>query len=302
MMKLNWKRLGVITSLSLSLIVAGCGDTDNDGKTESADNYSKEMEYTVTGIEPGAGQTETNEEAFSLYDSLDGWEQELSSTGAMLTKLGEAIDNEEPIIVSAWSPHYMFAKWDIKYLEDPEGVFGEEQQFSTITRKGFEEDFPEAYTIIDQFFWELEDVENALLETQDKEVEQVAQDWVDDNRDTVDEWIEGVDSVDSTPIEIALMSWDAEEFVSNIAGVVLEEKGYDVTLTPVDPAILFESLATGDADFTVSPSLPATHGNLYEEHKDDLVDLGANLKGNKIGLAVPSYMDIDSLEDLEPKE
>src|SRR5699024_11416435 len=115
---------GVQTCGLPSFIVASCGSHDGDAQSKS--KVSKEMEYTRTGIEPGAGQTETNEEAISAYDSLDGWEQELSSTGAMLTELSEAIDNEEPIIVSAWSPHYMFAEWDIKYLEDPEGVFGEE--------------------------------------------------------------------------------------------------------------------------------------------------------------------------------
>ena len=300
MMNSNWKKLGVVAVLSLSLIVAGCGS--NDGDAQSKSNVSKEMEYTITGIEPGAGQTETNEEAISAYDSLDGWEQELSSTGAMLTELSEAIDNEEPIIVSAWSPHYMFAEWDIKYLEDPEGVFGEEQYFTTIARKNLKDEMPEAYTIIERFEWELTDVEEALVETQEKEVDEVAQDWVDNNQDTVAEWTEGVNSVDGTPIELVLIPWEAETFISEIAKVVLEKQGFDVTLTPVDPAILFEAIATSDADASLAPSMPVTHSHLYAEYEDEFEDLGANLKGNKIGLAVPSYMDIDSIKDLQPKE
>lgn len=300
MFNVKWRRLGIITGLSLSLMIAGCGPEDGNAQAEG--NVSEQMDYTITGIEPGAGQSETNEEALEVYDSLNGWEQELSSTGAMLSELGEAIDNEEPIIFSAWSPHYMFAEWDIKYLEDPEGLFGEEQQFSTIARENLKEDMPEAYTILERLEWELEDVETALVETQEKEVEEVAEAWVEENQDIVDEWVEGVEQVDGTPIELVLIPWDAETFISNVAKVALEQQGFDVTLTPVDPAIMFEAIATGDADASVSPSMPSTHGVLYDEYEGEFEDLGANLKGNKIGLAVPSYMDIDSIEDLQPKE
>lgn len=159
---------------------------------------------------------------------------------------------------------------------------------------------PEAYTIIDRFNWELADVEAALLEAQEKDFEEVAQEWVDENQETVAEWTEGIEPVDGTEIELVLTPWDAEAFTSNVAKIVLEQQGFVVTLTPVDPAIMFESIVTGDADASLAPWMPATHGALYAEHEGDFEDLGPNVEGAKIGLAVPSYMDIDSIEDLEP--
>ncbi|MFC2949227.1 glycine betaine ABC transporter substrate-binding protein [Virgibacillus sediminis] len=296
----KWKKLGVIAGLSLSLIAAGCGTSGGDAQTETS--VSEEMEYTITGIEPGAGQTETNEIALSEYDSLAGWQQELSSTGAMLTELDDAIDKEEPIVISAWSPHYMFANWDIKYLEDPKGIYGEEESITTIARKGLKEDMPEAHTILDRFEWELADVESGLLEAQEKSFEEVAQEWVNENQETVAEWTEGVDPVDGTPIELVLTPWDAETFTNNIAKVILEQQGYSVTLTPVDPAVMFEAIADGSADASLAPWMPSTHGELYAEYEGQFEDLGPNVDGAKIGLAVPAYMDIDSIEDLEPKE
>ncbi|MDY0410377.1 glycine betaine ABC transporter substrate-binding protein [Paracerasibacillus soli] len=83
---------------------------------------------------------------------------------------------------------------------------------------------------------------------------------------------------------------------------VLEQQGFEVTITDVDPAIMFQAIANGDADATVAPWLPTTHGFLYEEHKEDVLDLGVNLNGTKNGIAVPAYMDIDSIEDLPSKE
>jgi glycine betaine/proline transport system substrate-binding protein len=265
------KKLGVIAGLSLSLVAAGCGsDESNDSGDEQAEastNYSEEMEYQITGIEPGAGQTETNETAIKEYESLAGGEQETSSAAAMLTALGEAIDNEEPIVVAAWSPHYMFAKYDIKYLEDPKKVFGEEEHITTIVREGLEEDMPGAYTILDRVHWELSVFEEALLAAQemDFDFEQVAQDWVDENQDKVDEWTEGVDPVDGKSIELVLTPWDAENFSTNVTKIVLEEQGFDVKLTPVDPSVMFGAIASGDSDATLSPWMPATHGALYEE-------------------------------------
>ncbi|ASN06298.1 glycine betaine ABC transporter substrate-binding protein [Virgibacillus necropolis] len=306
MFSFKWKRLGIIAGLSLSLVAAGCGqeDTANDGGDKATTNVSEELEYTITGIEPGAGQTETTNKTISEYESLAGWEQKTSSSGAMLTQLGDAINNEEPIIVAAWSPHYMFAKWDLKYLEDPKGIFGEEEYITTIARKGLKDDMPKAYTILDRFHWELSEMESALLKAQEMnfDFEAVAQEWVDENQKTIAEWTEGVDSADGTSLKLVTTPWDTEQFSANVAKIVLEQQGFDVELTSVDPAIMFESIASGEADASLSPWMPATHGAFYEEYEGQFEDLGANVTGARIGLAVPSYMDIDSIEDLKPAE
>lgn len=299
---IKWKNAGILAGLSLTLAVAGCGSdaSSNDGES----SISKEMNYEITGIEPGAGQTQTNETAIEEYESLAGWKQETSSAAAMLTELEAAMANEEPIVVAAWSPHFMFAKFDIKYLEDPKQVFGEAEAITTLTRTGLEEDMPEAYTILDRFNWELEVFQDALLLAQemDFDYEAVAQKWVEENPDKVAEWVEGVEDVDGTSIDLVMTSWDAENFSTNVAKIVLEQKGFNVSLTPVDPAIMFSAIASGDADATLSPWMPATHGDMYDQYEGEFDDLGPNLEGARIGLAVPSYMDIDSLEDLEPAE
>lgn len=299
MLSIKSKKLIILIGSSLTLFFTGC--SANESEAESQDSISEEMNYTITGLEPGAGQSETNEIAIEAYDSLDGWEQSLSSTGAMLTELDDAIAQEEPIVITAWSPHYMFAKWDIKFLEDPQGIYGEEESTRAIVRSDLKDDIPEAYTILERLGWELSDLEEALLEAEEKEFDEVAQDWVDKNQETVAEWTEGVKPVDGIPIEFVSTSWDDAMFTANVANIVLEQQGFDVTLTPVDPAVLFEAIATGDADASLSPWIPGTHGEFYDQYEDDFEDIGPIFTGNKIGLAVPSYMDIDSIEDLDPK-
>jgi len=304
------KRLGIISGLSATLVLAACGgsgddateDTGDDGASDSPEvNYGEETGYAITGIEPGAGVFKASEAAVEEYD-LEGWEVQASSSGAMATALGEAYNNEEPIIVTGWSPHWKFAKYDLKYLDDPKGVFGEAETINTMVREGLEDDMPEAYEVLNNFYWEPEDLEEVMLKVSDgADPREAGQEWIDDNEDTVAEWTEGVDEVDGEPIELVYVEWDTEVGSTNMIGLVLEDLGYDVTVTPLDNAVMWEAVATGDADAMVAAWLPGTHGDLFEEYEDQLIDLGPNLEGAKIGLVVPEYMDIDSIEDLDTK-
>lgn len=279
------------------LTLAACGDS----KEESSGNISEDVDYTITGIEPGAGVFQASEDAIEDYD-LDGWEVQASSSGAMATELGEAIKDEKPIIVTGWSPHWKFSEYDLKYLEDPENTFGDEEDISTMVREGLEEDEPEAYKVLDQFSWTTDDLEAVMLDVHEgAEPEEAAANWIEENQDKVDSWTEGTSEVSDNEIELVYVNWDTEISSTNVVGHVLEELGYDVTLTAVDNAIMWEAIAKGEADGMVAAWLPGTHGELYEDHKDSLVDLGPNLEGAKIGLVVPEYMDIDSIEDLEAK-
>lgn len=303
------KRLGIISGLSATLLLAACGGGTEDDATEGTDGdsgdsdvkYGEEMDYQITGIEPGAGVFKAAENTVEEYD-LDGWEVQASSSGAMTTALGEAYKNEEPIIVTGWSPHWKFAEYDLKYLDDPKGVFGDEETINTMVREGLETDMPEAYEVLDNFFWTPDDLETVMLEiSEGADPAEAATDWVEENEDKVAEWIDGVDEVDGDEIELVYVEWDTEIGSTNVIGKVLEDLGYKVKITPLDNAVMWEAVANGEADGMVAAWLPGTHGDLFEQYEDDLIDLGPNLEGAKIGLVVPEYMDIDSIEDLDTK-
>ncbi|WP_226576738.1 glycine betaine ABC transporter substrate-binding protein [Halobacillus litoralis] len=303
----NWKRIGMTAGLSLTLIAAGCGSSDegNEASGDSQDevSYGEQMDYEITGVEAGAGVVKTAQKATEEYENLDGWEVAPSSSGAMATALGEAIEDEEPIIVTGWTPHWKFSKYDLKYLEDPKDLFGGEEQIKTMARQGLEEDKPNAYKILDQFNWTTEDMETVMLEITDGvSEEEAANNWIENNQDKVDEWTKGTEEVDGTELDLVFVNWDSEIASTNVVAEVMKQQGFDVTITPIDNGTMWEAVASGEADGMVAAWLPRTHGDLYEQHKEDLVDLGANLEGAKVGLVVPKYMDVDSIEDLEPAE
>lgn len=298
---INAKSIGMALGLSTALLLVGCGNGE-DTKNEANESVSEQVDYAITGIEPGAGITNMAHQTLEEYENLEGWELEESSTGGMLTLLDQAIDNEEPIVVTGWAPHWMFSEYDLKYLEDPKGTMGDIESIHTVARLGFEEEMPDAYKILDAFHWEVEDMETVMFEAQDTSFEEAATNWVEANQDKVDEWLEGTEKVNGEKIKLVSTPWDTEKSSGLVAEAVLEQQGYDVTVTDVDPAVLFEAIANGSADASLAPWLPTTHASFYEKHQDNMVDLGENLIGAKNGLVVPAYMDIDSIEDLEPKK
>ena len=104
-------------------------------------------------------------------------------------------------------------------------------------------------------------------------------------------------------ITLAYVAWDSEIASTNVVATILEERlGYNVEMLQVDNGPMWQGIADGSADAMVAAWLPGTHGNYYEELKDSFEDLGENLEGAKIGLVVPSYMDITSIEDLADPE
>jgi len=297
MIKNKWKKIGVVAVAVLSLTVVGCSSPSDTGEQNADATLGEKLDYKITGIDAGSGVVQAAERSVEDY-GLD-YTVQTSSGAAMTQALADAIENNEPIIVTGWSPHWKFAKYDLKYLEDPKGSFGEAEQINTIARNGLKEDMPNAHKILDNFYWTSEDMETVMSAVNEgADVEEVARQWIDNNQEKVNEWIKDADQVDGEPIKLAYVAWDTEIASTNVIGLVLEDMGYDVTLTQVEAGPMWAAVASGDADAIVAAWLPGTHAKYMEDYKDQVEDLGPNLEGAKIGLVVPAYMDIDSIEDL----
>lgn len=156
----------------------------------SIDELTDEANQTITGIEPGAGVVKAAEETLSAYDNLSDWQLETSSSGAMTVALGQAYKKKEPIVITGWSPHWMFAKYDLNYLEDPKQAMGAEETINTMARQNLKEDSPKAYRILKNFKWSKDDMEKVMLEINSgTDPVKAAQNWIKENPDTVKTWL-----------------------------------------------------------------------------------------------------------------
>lgn len=158
-------------------------------EADSIEELTDQAGQEIVAIEPGAGVVMAAQDAQESYPNLRDWTIETSSTGAMTVALQQALENNEDIVVTGWSPHWKFATYDLKYLDDPRESFGGEESIHTMARQGLKDDLPEVYELLDQFNWTLDDMESVMLEINDgKDPYDAAKDWVEANREEVEQW------------------------------------------------------------------------------------------------------------------
>jgi glycine betaine/proline transport system substrate-binding protein len=94
------------------------------------------------------------------------------------------------VVVTGWTPHWKFAKWDLKYLDDPEGIYGGEEYISTIVRQGLKKDMPKVYDFLDNFYWTPEDMSQVMAWIQEgMQPYNAANKWIDENPEKVQSWL-----------------------------------------------------------------------------------------------------------------
>ncbi|UAL52497.1 glycine betaine ABC transporter substrate-binding protein [Metabacillus dongyingensis] len=287
---------------SLLVIGAFIAVSFGGGQAEKASpsKVGEQVDYKITGIDPGAGLMKSTEKAMKDYGLEGDWTLIEGSSAAMTAELQKAYEQKEPIIITGWTPHWMFTKYKLKYLEDPKGSFGKGESIHTIVRKGLEEENPGAYKILDQFSWEPKDMEEVMGDIQEgMKPEEAAEKWINGHPDKVKEWADGAQKGNGEKVSLVYVSWESEIASTNVIGAALKKQGYDVTLKQVEAGPMFTGVANGSADALVAAWLPTTHQDYINEYKDQIVDLGPNLEGTKLGLTVPEYMPIESIEDLK---
>ncbi|MQS89546.1 glycine betaine ABC transporter substrate-binding protein [Companilactobacillus mishanensis] len=270
----------------------------------SKEKLGPQVNYTITGIDAGAGIMASTQTAITKYDlSKHNWQLQTSSTAAMTSTLDKAIKDKRPIVITGWQPHWMFTKFPIKFLKDPKNVYGKAEHINTIVRKGLKSDKPEAYEILDRFHWNPKQMSSVMLNVNNgKDPEKAAKQWIKANPKMVSEWTKGVPKVKGGTMKMTYVAWDSEIASTNVVAEVLRQQGYKVTIQAMEIQPMWASVSTKAADAQVSAWLPKTSGLYYKDYKGKFVDLGPNLEGAKVGLAVPKYMkNINSIEDLNNK-
>jgi glycine betaine/proline transport system substrate-binding protein len=108
-----------------------------------------------------------------------------------------------------------------------------------------------------------------------------------------------LDNGDEGEMTIAVFAgWPEGIAVSQLWRAVLEDEGYDVTLTDVDVAPGYAGVASGDYDMVMDSWLPNTHADYVDRFGDDLTDLGAWYTDARNTIVVNDDAPITSLDEL----
>lgn len=181
---------------------------------EDLDEYKEEFGGTIYGIEPG---NDGNQVVIDAIDNdtygLGDWEIVESSTNGMLAEVDKRIREDEWVAFTGWEPHWMGQKYEMGLLEDPKEIWGGPSRVETLATASLEEENPEVFQLFEQMkvdkeiqgYW-IDQIDNS-----GKEPEEIAIEWLRDNPETTEKWMEGVESSDGTPGAEALSAFLEEE-------------------------------------------------------------------------------------------
>jgi glycine betaine/proline transport system substrate-binding protein len=103
-------------------------------------------------------------------------------------------------------------------------------------------------------------------------------------------------------LTIGYLPWDEDVAVSYLWKSLLEEKGYKVKLVQADVAPIFSGVANGSIDLFLDTWMPITHSTYMKKYKDKVSVLGTWYDQADSGLAVPDYMNVKSIDELNSQK
>ena len=170
----------------IGLVVPTYVDIDS---IEELNEHVDQFGGRIVGIDGGAGIMIATEQAIEDYPL----ELELveSSDMAMTAALDDAYLEGEWIVVTGWTPHWKFASFDLKFLEDPKGVYGGAEDIHVMARQGLEEDAPDVANFLKNYYledYQLGEIIGAIADG--AEPLEAAREWIAENEDVVEGWLQ----------------------------------------------------------------------------------------------------------------
>lgn len=164
--------------------------TDLD-KEEVRDKMGEE----IIGIDPGAGLMQASEEMMEEYEELEGWELRDSSDYAMVSELQRRMQRDNWVVVTLWKPHFAFAEYDIRCIDEPKNILGGEERIHMVGREDFVEAFPnEVSEFLSRFYLPIEKL-NELTAMYEEEEDAAGPKFANKYPELVDYWINGMDAL-----------------------------------------------------------------------------------------------------------
>ena len=167
------------------LVVPSYVDIDS---IEELNDMADELDGKIIGIGTGSGIYRNTQKAIDDY-GLD-LSQVASSGPVMVAQLKAAVDAKKPIVITGWKPHYMFGRFDLKVLKDPQGIYPIDA-VKTVAREDFRKDHPRVAQFLTNFVMTEAHLLELMLaiDESDADAGDVAGDWMEQNEPLVQSWL-----------------------------------------------------------------------------------------------------------------
>ena len=157
----------------------------------------------IYGIEPGAPANQSIQTMIENDDfGLGDWELVESGEQAMLAQVTRSGDT--PVVFLAWAPHPMNEAIEITYLSGGDAQFGPDfggATVHTLARKEWVAACPNAAKLFSQLVFDVP-MENVLMGKildDGMDAREAAKEWLAENPQAANTWLEGVTTLDGQP-------------------------------------------------------------------------------------------------------
>lgn len=169
------------------------------------DEHRDQFDGEIHGFGAGSAASEI------LHDAIDNdiwglgdWQVVDTSEVGMLSAAQDAISRKEPIVWVGWTPHWMNLELPMRYLEDPEDLFGEnngESDVLTLLRSGYADTHPNVVTFFEQFTFTAEE-QSWMIQAygqEEQDLADVAEQWINDHPERIEAMLADVTTTDGDP-------------------------------------------------------------------------------------------------------
>ena len=181
-------------------------------------DQQQELDGTLNGIESGAAINGQMKKTLELHDMDNAFSVSAASGPANWQALEEAINNENPIAVASWKPHWKWNRYDIKYVDGARtgqnvDIWGQPEDIFTIVGDDFIEKFPREVVCFLQEFEANDEQVGSLMsafnERGEMSKEEAAAQWIENNPDDVEQWMNQAEECANSDGELEYLPDDA---------------------------------------------------------------------------------------------
>lgn len=240
----------------------------------------------------------------STKGSKGNWKLVGSDTPSMLADLAKAVDGEKPIAVTLWRPHWAYAAYDLKDLDDPKGAMGQGDRIWAVADKRWAVANPELAEALSEFSLtgdQLSSLENLIFNENDGNAPKGVRAWLadKDNKALAAGWTDRIVG-DGLTITIGQTTDDVAVAVTELWKQLLAAKQVDVNVQKLEAKPLFAAMGKGDVDVFLDARLPTANASEWAATGDSLTKLSRWYQGTaELTIAVPRYVKIDSMTQLD---
>lgn len=169
------------------------------------DDHRDQFNGQIHGFGAGSAASEI------LHDAIDNdtwglgdWRLVDTSEVGMLSAARDAISREEAIVWVGWTPHWMNLELPMRYLDDPENLFGEnngESDVLTLLRSDYADANPNVVTFFEQFTFTAEE-QSWMIQAfgqEEQDLTDVAEQWITDHPERIEAMLVDVTTMDGDP-------------------------------------------------------------------------------------------------------